>query len=299
MKLCQLQGAAFDLGVAASPPLLRANLLELLLQSAKRTPRSTAIAEMDDMFCGKILWKILKNNEVQISEPASFGLPLEQYGSKRSTHATSQLPHATLRSLRRGSFAGSPATWLNLLQDFWGWATPSFSLAQLWPLVSSFACEKTVWYAVLGGEWGVVLLLALFEVLLNTESTMPLSRPDRTLKGDEISTIYIDLLSWRCERKTQQQFADLLIDVFPCLCTLQRCCDSRLLRKRKDRSSTAAVLSERSAAAVVGLMAALPLPLKLWWLHLTTSDYYWVPHQTVSLRVLNGFDAFLIICYHL
>eukprot|EP00435_Cladocopium_sp_Y103_P019909 s968_g4.t2 len=40
--------AAFDLGVAASPPLLRANLLELLLQSAKRTPRSTAIAEMDD-----------------------------------------------------------------------------------------------------------------------------------------------------------------------------------------------------------------------------------------------------------
>ena len=51
----QLQGAAFDLGVAASPPLLRANLLELLLQSAKRTPRSTAIAEMDDMFCGRIL----------------------------------------------------------------------------------------------------------------------------------------------------------------------------------------------------------------------------------------------------
>lgn len=30
---------------------------------------------------------------------------------------------------------------------------------------------------------------------------------------------------------------------------------------------------------------------------LTTPDYYWVP-QTLSLWVLNGFDAFLIICYH-
>ena len=77
MKFSELQGAALDLGLAASPPLLRANLLELLLQSAKRTPRSTAIAEMDDMFCGKIPF-------------------------------SPKLPHAA--TFRRGSFAGSPAT---------------------------------------------------------------------------------------------------------------------------------------------------------------------------------------------
>eukprot|EP00434_Breviolum_minutum_P002085 symbB.v1.2.001845.t1/scaffold77.1/size347087/16 len=44
------QGASstLDLGIATSPPLLRANLLELLIQSAKRTPWNTAIAETND-----------------------------------------------------------------------------------------------------------------------------------------------------------------------------------------------------------------------------------------------------------
>lgn len=48
------QGASstLDLGIATSPPLLRANLLELLIQSAKRTPWNTAIAETNDTCFG-------------------------------------------------------------------------------------------------------------------------------------------------------------------------------------------------------------------------------------------------------
>ena len=48
------QGASstLDLGTATSPPLLRANLLELLIQSAKRTPWNTAIAETNDTCFG-------------------------------------------------------------------------------------------------------------------------------------------------------------------------------------------------------------------------------------------------------